>query len=213
MDVAEYNAATTKSSKLSKTNLQGIVLSGDTVQLVPLESCHAADLFRNYEGVEDKFIWTWPRAKTLDEFQKFISNLAADDTNSTFAVVLRSNQEAIGSTSFMEIRPEHKGLEIGSTWYAASHQGTNVNPECKLLLLEYAFEKWNAERVQLKTDARNLHSRAAILKLGAQFEGILRKHILLKDGFVRDTAMYSITKEDWQSVRINLEQRLTRQQS
>ena len=104
--------------------------------------------------------------------------------------------------------PKHRGLEIGFTWIAKPHQGTLVNPECKYLLLRHAFDDQHAMRVQLKTDLRNVQSQGAIEKLGAVREGVLRKHIIRPDGYLRDTVMYSITAEEWPAVRAKLEQRL-----
>ncbi len=108
----------------------------------------------------------------------------------------------------MDVRPAHRGLEIGYTWIARAYQGTRVNPECKYLLLRHAFEKLGAIRVQLKTDGRNLQSQHAIEKLGAVKEGVLRKHLILPDGYVRDTVMYSITDSEWPHVKSRLEARL-----
>jgi RimJ/RimL family protein N-acetyltransferase len=99
-------------------------------------------------------------------------------------------------------------VEIGSTWYAASTQRSGVNPECKLLLLTYAFETWKVLRVTLKTDARNRASRLAIQRLGAQAEGVRRAHSPATDGTVRDTAYYSITAAEWPDVRAGLQERL-----
>jgi len=140
----------------------------------------------------------------------FIQALKAQVDIVPFATVLRSTGETIGSTTFMDIRPAHRGLEIGTTWIAKAHQGTKVNPEAKWLMLRHAFEKLDAERVQLKCDARNLQSQAAITKLGAKFEGRLRKHFVLPDGFVRDTMMYSIIREEWPEVNEQLLARLAR---
>jgi len=108
----------------------------------------------------------------------------------------------------MDIRPEHHGLEIGATWIGKAYQGTSVNPENKYMLLRQAFERLGAIRVQLKTDGRNLQSQAAIAKLGAKHEGVLRKHVLLPDGYERDTVMYSITDDEWPAVKAALEERL-----
>jgi RimJ/RimL family protein N-acetyltransferase len=99
-------------------------------------------------------------------------------------------------------------VEIGSTWYAASTQRSGVNPECKLLMLTFAFETWNVLRVTLKTDARNRSSRLAIQRLGAQAEGVRRAHSPATDGTVRDTAYYSITAAEWPDVKAGLEERL-----
>ena len=123
-------------------------------------------------------------------------------------MVLRDTGQAVGVSSYTDVRPEHRGLEIGGTWIGRTYQRTAVNPECKYLMLRHAFENLGAVRVQLKTDSRNTQSQRAIEKLGAQKEGVLRKHIILPDGYVRDTVMYSITVEEWPEVRVGLEDRL-----
>jgi len=99
-------------------------------------------------------------------------------------------------------------LEIGSTWYGDTYHRTAVNPECKLLLLQNAFVL-GYERVQLKTDGRNLRSQAAIKKLGAKLEGVLRKHIQMPDGYIRDSVMYSIVRSEWPDVKRSLLDRLS----
>jgi ribosomal-protein-alanine N-acetyltransferase len=108
----------------------------------------------------------------------------------------------------LDIRPEHRGLEIGFTWIGKPYHGTQVNPECKYLLLRHAFDDQQAIRVQLKTDLRNLQSQRAIEKLGAVREGVLRKQMIRPDGYLRDTVMYSVTAEEWPGVRARLEERL-----
>ncbi len=113
----------------------------------------------------------------------------------------------VGQTCFMATRPYDRGVEIGGTWYRRGAQGGAVNPSCKLLLMTHAFES-GAERVELKTDALNARSRAAILKLGTTFEGIHRHHMLRPDGTWRDTAWYSVLREEWPSVRAGLAARI-----
>jgi N-acetyltransferase len=113
----------------------------------------------------------------------------------------------VGQTCYLALRPEHRGLEIGGTWYAASAHGSHVNPACKLALLSHAFAS-GAQRVELKTDALNTRSRAAIAKLGATFEGIFRHHLLQPDGRWRDTAWYSVLAGEWPVVRQALHDRL-----
>ena len=117
--------------------------------------------------------------------------------------------EPVGVSCFLDVRPAHRGLEIGSTWIAKGHQGTSVNPAAKLLLIRHAFEDLGYERVQLKCDGRNFHSQRAIAKLGAIREGVLRRHMILPDGFIRDTVMFSIVAEEWPAVKAGLESRLT----
>ena len=122
-----------------------------------------------------------------------------------FAV--RQNDKIVGLSCFLCIEPKYKTLEIGSTWYHADVRGGIVNPSCKLMLLERAF-KWGAQRVELKTDSNNARSRAAILKLGCQFEGILRNHKYLHDGRVRHSAYFSMIPEEWPAAKAKLEARI-----
>lgn len=121
--------------------------------------------------------------------------------------VVRWRGEVVGATCFLAVDSHHRRVEIGGTWYSATARGTSVNPACKYLLLQRAFD-WGARRVELKTDRNNARSRAAIEKLGAQFEGTLRNHMLLHDGRSRDTVYYSILTEEWPAVRRGLRARL-----
>jgi RimJ/RimL family protein N-acetyltransferase len=113
-----------------------------------------------------------------------------------------------GSTRFMVLRPEHRGLEIGWTWLTPSAWRTGANAEAKLLMMEHAFERLGCARVELKTDARNARSRGAMSALPAQFEGIFRKHRLLSNGSYRDSAWFSVIDDEWPAVRANLKRRL-----
>jgi RimJ/RimL family protein N-acetyltransferase len=148
-----------------------------------------------------------PAAWTPDAFTEHLVR-EFSSSRVSYAVRDRASGAALGSTSFLDVRLEHRGVEIGFTWYSPSVRGTLANPECKFLLLRHAFESLGCVRVQLKCDARNAHSRAAILKLGATFEGILRRHMIVVDGFIRDTAMYSITDDEWPRVKAGLIERL-----
>ena len=132
---------------------------------------------------------------------------AAQGSRIAFVVRRLSDGVVFGSTSLASIRRPHRGLEIGSTFYRPDARGGAVNPECKLLLLAHAFAA-GALRVEIVTDARNTRSRAAIAKLGATEEGVLRKHKTTWRGFVRDTVMFSITDDDWPAVKAGLEARL-----
>jgi RimJ/RimL family protein N-acetyltransferase len=131
-------------------------------------------------------------------------------TDLPFAVVHLASGRLAGATRFMEMRPEHKGLEIGGTWYGLEFQHTAVNTECKYLLLKYAFETLGCVRVQLKADARNERSIRAIERIGAVREGILRNHYILQDGKLRDSAYFSILDREWPGVKLRLEEMLTR---
>jgi len=115
-----------------------------------------------------------------------------------------------GATRYMEIRPEHNGLEIGGTWYGAEFRRTPVNTESKYLLLRHAFEKLGCIRVQLKTDSRNERSQRAIERIGAQREGLLRNHMILPDGYYRHSVYYSVLDTEWPKVKKKLEAMMER---
>jgi RimJ/RimL family protein N-acetyltransferase len=127
-----------------------------------------------------------------------------------WATVDAASGRAIGATRFGDIAPEHGRVEIGWTWIAPSHQRSAVNTEAKLLQLSYAFDELGATRVALKTDGRNEGSQAAIARLGAVREGVLRRHLRLPDGFIRDTVYYSILSDEWPAVKARLQERLAR---
>lgn len=126
----------------------------------------------------------------------------------SFSVESREQGQIVGSTRLFDFRPNDRGLEIGYTWYGPSARGTVVNPEAKLLLLTHCFESLGCNRVQLKTDERNERSRNAMLKMGAKFEGILRRYQTREDGFCRNTAMFSVIRDEWSEVKSGLEARL-----
>jgi RimJ/RimL family protein N-acetyltransferase len=184
-----------------------VVLEGSVVRLEPLAQAHTADLF----AVLDDEIWRFMPsavARTIEDVRAMIDEAIAAarlGTEVPFAIVLRASGRAVGSTRYIDIRRAHRGLEIGWTWIGREWQRTAVNSECKRLLLEHAFEVLGALRVQLKTDARNTRSQRAIERLGAKREGVLRAHMVLADGFVRDSVMYSVIAAEWPSVKQGLE--------
>ena len=121
-----------------------------------------------------------------------------------FAVIDENTGKVLGTTSFFEIAPDVRRLEIGYTWYAKSFQGTHVNTNCKYLLLEYAFKKLQANTVVLRTDIFNFKSQRAIERLGAKKDGILRGHILRQDGTLHDTIIYTIISSEWTNVKVHI---------
>ena len=125
-----------------------------------------------------------------------------------FIIVRKSSDEIVGTTRFYEIRPHDRAAAIGYTWLAKSAQRTPINTEAKLLLLTHAFETWKCMRVELITDVLNEQSRTAILRLGAKQEGILRKHLILPSGRVRDSVIFSIIDDEWPEVKQRLATRL-----
>jgi RimJ/RimL family protein N-acetyltransferase len=127
-----------------------------------------------------------------------------------FATVQKQTNQPIGSTRFLNLDPDNRRAEIGWTWIAPAWQRTAVNTEAKLLMLTHAFEQMRCIRVELRTDALNERSRTAILRLGATFEGILRQHMIMPTGRLRDTAVYSILDREWPVVKAGLESKLAR---
>ena len=146
------------------------------------------------------------RARSGARSSSRLSTAAAAGTEIPL-VTIRSG-EIVGSTRFLALRPEHGSVEIGWTWLHPSAWGSGANVEAKLLQLRHAFEVWGCRRVELKTDALNERSRGALEALGATFEGVHRKHMLVREGENRDSAWYSVTDDDWPAVRAHLEARL-----
>ena len=134
--------------------------------------------------------------------------LTAAAAGTEIPLVTVREEEVVGSTRFLALRPEHRSVEIGWTWLHPSAWGTGANVEAKLLQLRHAFGSWGCRRVELKTDALNQRSRGALEALGATFEGIHRKHMLVRGGENRDSAWYSVTDDDWPDVQAGLESRL-----
>jgi N-acetyltransferase len=187
------------------------VLEGEIVRLEPLARRHEKELS---EAALDERIWRWmpyDAGGSRERFQAWLEDaLAASSagTEAAFATVEAATGELVGSTRYLALRPEHRGLEIGWTWLAPAHWQTGANVEAKLLMLEHAFERLGCLRVEFKTDSRNERSRAALAALPAQFEGIFRKHMLVRGGERRDSAYYSIIDDEWPEVRENLARRI-----
>jgi aminoglycoside 6'-N-acetyltransferase/ribosomal-protein-alanine N-acetyltransferase len=185
------------------------ILEGRFVRLSPMGMARFDALFE--ATAPDTFVYFpgGPRAWSRESFRGFVEGMLGETNRWMMLVEEPGTGRVLGSSSFMDMRAAHLGLEIGSTWYSPHARGTLVNPECKLLMLAHAFDVLGCERVQLKCDWRNERSKRAIAKMGATFEGVLRKHMVMPDGFVRDTAMFSVIKSEWPGVRARLEQRLS----
>jgi RimJ/RimL family protein N-acetyltransferase len=189
------------------TSLGPRTLRGRFVALEPLEDRHHADLVR---AAEDPDLW---RYIPIDISRGFASRLPflveenAAGRYITFVVRRLSDNAVVGSTSYLAIAPADARVEIGFTWYVAGAQSAAVNPEAKYLLLSNAFAA-DFNRVEFKTDAKNLRSRAALRKLGATEEGVLRGHMWMPQGYFRDSAYFSILAAEWPDVKAQLETRL-----
>jgi N-acetyltransferase len=185
-----------------------VTLQGQFVRLEPLTEAHVPALAA--VGCDDR-IWKlmlYGMIRTEADMRVWVQRLLigqATGTDLPFAVVQLASGRVAGATRFMDIHKEHRGLEIGGTWYGLEFQRTAVNTECKYLLLRHAFDWLGAIRVQLKADFRNERSWRAIERLGALREGILRNHYILPDGTRRDSVFYSIIDREWPQVKSHLE--------
>ena len=183
------------------------------MKLVPLQLEHLPELAK---VAQHRTIWEHLPLDGSDE-KTLIGNLKtailkrAYGEQYPFTVIDKTTGNIYGSTRLFELFPEHKKLEIGWTWYDPAYWGSGYNIECKLLLLTFCFETLGVNRVQLKTRNTNLRSQAAIKKIGAKLEGVLRKDRIMPNGEVRDTVMFSIINEEWDEVKANLQNLLTEQ--
>lgn len=191
--------------------IEPVTLTGKIVTLLPLSEEHIPSLAN--VGLEPK-IWHYMRygkvetVEQLTEWVRGILEQQAHGTDLPFTVIYQASGEAVGCTRYLNIELQDHSLEIGGTWYGLDYQGTLVNTECKYLLIRHAFEVLGCVRVWLKTDLRNLRSQRAIEKLGAVKEGVLRNHMLLPNGHIRDSVIYSLIPEEWPDVKKKLEARL-----
>lgn len=188
--------------------MQAQTLQGSRIKLLPIDNQFKDEL---YEAAQNEKIWAYTGTKAFgDKFFTWFANACnpSNQNQATYIVRRIADQKLLGSTRFYDINLMHKRLIIGYTWLIPEVWGSYVNPECKLLLLQHAFEQKQMNRVEFHADVRNKQSRAALKKLGAQEEGLLRQHMVLDDGFIRDSVLFSIIKPDWVKVKANLAARL-----
>ena len=195
---------------IADPKLNPATLVGEHVRLRPIQSSDAA-AYSAVTPVETfrYFVTQIPKGQSTDGFQSYVDFIIENANIQGFTCELIADGTVVGGTTLMDIRPKDDQVEIGMTWYAPTMRGTFVNPECKLLLLSYAFEVLGCTKVTLKCDNRNERSKRAILKLGAVHEGVLRRHRMTDFGDYRDTSYYGIFCEDWPSVKDNLMMRLS----
>ena len=188
----------------------GARLRGGHVVVEPLSATHVAGLIAAATD-PDMFTWMGVDLSHADTLRAWVQTALADGERGLevpFAIVAADSGTVLGTTRFLGLQLEHLLAEIGWTWVARATWGTGVNVETKLLLLGHAFETAGLRRVEFKTDARNERSRGALEALGAQFEGVFRKHRVLPGGGVRDSAYYSVIDDEWPAVKRGLQQRL-----
>ncbi len=184
--------------------VEPVVLRGDLVSLEPLAQEHAQGLYNRGRTVDD---WRYmPRSSFIDmaDVRQWIEEALAAPNQLPFVMVETGKGKAVGSTRYLNIRPEHRSLEIGWTWLGQEWQRTGINTEAKLLLLAHAFERLGCLRVEFKTDARNLRSQRALERIGATREGVMRNHMIVQSNFVRDSVYFSVIDSDWPGVKERL---------
>jgi N-acetyltransferase len=192
-------------------NLSPCVLEGSLVRLEPLSLRHLDGLCA--VGLDPE-IWrlTIARVDSRGAMERYVAQALAEQRAGTalpFATVLQTSGEVIGSTRFHSPAPEHRRVEIGWTWLGRAWQRTGANTEAKYLMLRHAFEQWGCMRVEFKTSTLNQRSRAALRRIGAVEEGVLRRHMINEDGTVRDSVYFSILLEEWPSVKLRLQRMMS----
>ena len=194
------------------TWLEPVTLSGSSVRLELLDRRHESDLI---DAVRDGELWRlWyttvpaPEKMSAEIDRRLRLNTAGSML--PFAVIDLATGKAVGMTTYMNAEPAHRRVEIGSTWYRRSVQRTDLNTQCKLLLLTHAFETLDCIAVEFRTHFFNQQSRRGIERLGAKLDGILRNHSIMPNGTLRDTCVYSITAPEWPTVKAHLAYQLSR---
>lgn len=187
-------------------------MESEHLKLQVLEANRIPQIFSALGTDPDIYRWlTFPNPANEEDLTKVLTGFIADTNlvlRIAYAVILKSTNLAIGTTSFLDLNPTHKSLEIGSTFYGREYWRSFVNTECKLIMLTEAFEVRQSERVTIKTDSKNERSKAAIARLGATFEGVLRHHMQRPDGSWRDSAYFSILRSEWPKIKESLEIKL-----
>jgi N-acetyltransferase len=191
-------------------HIEPVTLSTDRLILRPL---NLHDVPALGQAASDGALWekrttTVPRPEGFEEYVRKALDLQAAGLALPFATLVKDGNRVVGSTRFMNIDAANHRVEIGTTWIARSWQRTYVNTHAKYLMLRHAFEVLGCIAVEIRTHSQNDQSRAAIERLGAKLDGILRRHMIMPDGHIRDTAVYSIIREEWPEVKARLEQRL-----
>ena len=191
--------------------VEPVVLGGEVVRLEPMAMVHLDGL---WEAGRDESLWRLipTNVASIDDMRKYMETALADRDRGValpFVTVDRASGKVVGSTRFGNIDTANLRAEIGWTWITPAFQRTAVNTEAKLLMLTHAFETWKCIRVELKTDALNERSRAAIKRIGATEEGIFRKHMITESGRFRDSVYFSIIDTEWPAVKANLVSKLS----
>jgi RimJ/RimL family protein N-acetyltransferase len=181
-----------------------LVLGGEGIRLEPMGQEHAQGLYNRGRSEAD---WVYmPRACFVDQAdtRQWIDEAQDDPVSLPFVIVETAKNKVVGSTRYLNIKPQHRSLEIGWTWLGHEWQRTGVNTQAKSLLLTHAFERLGCIRVEFKTDARNLRSQRALERIGATREGVLRNHMIVQGGHYRDSVYFSVIGSEWAEVKERL---------
>jgi N-acetyltransferase len=190
--------------------IEAKVLENKYVRLEPHAEAHREGLRQAAKADAPLFAFmpTDISGANFDRWFDWTAGVSDGRRELAFSVINGQDGRIVGSTRYLNIELAHRRVEIGHTWYARDSWGGAINPSCKFLLFAHGFDDLKLNRVELKCDARNSRSRAAILKLGAQEEGTLRRHMVMSDGFVRDTVYFSVVASEWPSVMTQLQRRI-----
>ena len=191
-------------------DVKPVVLEGACLRLEPMSQDHAQGLYnRGRNGADWAFM---PRSCFVDQAdtRHWIDEALARDNEMPFVIVEIEKNRVVGSTRYLNIRQDHRSLEVGWTWLGQEWLRTGVNTEAKFLLLRHAFERLGCIRVEFKTDERNLRSQKALERIGATREGVLRNHMIVQGGFYRNSVYFSVIEDEWPAVRERLQGLLSR---
>lgn len=196
----------------ANTPVERVELRGGRVALEPLSARHLPGLAA---AIEDGQLWKIPvtlvpRPEELNDFLRQAEERYAAQQERAFATIDLASGTIVGSTRFMAINRHNRRVEIGFTFLAQRWQRSYVNTEAKYLMLRHAFEEWACNRVEFLTDVLNVKSRTAILRLGAKEEGVMRSHMIMRDGRIRDSVLYSVIASEWPAVKCGLEAKIAR---
>jgi RimJ/RimL family protein N-acetyltransferase len=189
-------------------DVRPVTLAGRCVRLEPLDAARAEALFPEANEPEIWRYMPYGEVDSVDKLHAVIVDLLSRQSRGTdlcFVTVSQASGRPIGMTRFMEIQRGNRGVEIGGTWLGRSHRRTPANTEAKYLMMRHAFETWGCIRVQIRTDVRNERSQRAVERLGFVREGVLRKNMIMPDGYHRSSVFYSVIDDEWPAIRARLE--------
>lgn len=198
---------------MADLDIKPVTLTGKYVRLEPLTLEHTEALAQIGVGCDFWDFMVYGKMESVEDMHNWVKSILARAERGTdlpFVAIHLASGRVAGATRYLNIMTHDRWLEVGGTWYGLEFQRTALNTECKYLLLQHAFETLGAVRVQLKTDSRNMRSQHAIERIGAQKEGVLRNHMILPNGYIRDSVFYSILDSEWLNVKKRLEEMMAK---